>query len=141
MKLRNILSVVTGVIVGLVIIILGEGIVHAMNPLPSSIDFADPESFRGYIAEAPVSLHLGILGIYALSCFVGGLVTASIAQDKKITRAMTLGGIFMGLGTFNLVSLGHPIWVVVCSFLAFLPFAYLGGFISMKYFSKKKSRE
>jgi hypothetical protein len=137
MKIRNILSVIAGLVTGFVIIVLGEGIVHAANPLPANLDMTNTESFKEYISHAPASLHLSILGIYALSCFAGGLVAASIATERKQNRAMTLGGILMGLGTFNLVSLGHPIWVVVVSFFVFLPFAWLGGRIAVRAAKKK----
>lgn len=138
MKLRNILSVVCGVITGFIVIILGQGIMHAVNPLPAGVDLQNTESLKAFIENAPASLHLGILGIYAFACFLGGMVASIIAADKKITKAITLGGIFMGLGIFNLVSVSHPMWVILCSLFAFLPFAYAGGMIGLKFFTKKK---
>lgn len=137
MKIRNILAVVIGIIVSIIIIIIGEALAHIINPLPADVDMHNPEALKAFIANAPISLHLIILCNYALACFVGGLIASSIAIDKKMNKAMSLGGIFMGVGMFSLISL-HPTWVVICSVFIFLPFAYLGGMMSIKISDKKK---
>ncbi|MFL5763805.1 MAG: hypothetical protein ACJ77K_07670 [Bacteroidia bacterium] len=141
MKTRNILAVVVGVVVSFVIIILGEGITHAINPLPAGLDMTDADAFREYVSNAPVKLHLEILLVYAIGSFLGALITSSIATEKKMPRAMTLGGIIMGIGTYSLVSVGHPIWVVIISFFVFLPCAYLGGMIALRNAKKKNIRK
>lgn len=141
MKIRNILATLCGIIVSLIVIILGEGFAHALYPLPAGVNMQDPEAFKSFIADAPVSLHLIILLNYGLACFLGALTAASIATEKKINKAMSLGGIFMGVGMFSLISLSHPIWVVIASVFVFLPFAYFGGMVSIKMAQRKKSSE
>lgn len=138
MKIRNLIAVFIGILVSITIIIIGEALVHVLSPLPSEVNMNDPESFKLFIANAPLSLHLIILGNYALACFVGGLISSVIALDKKMNRAMSLGGIFMGVGMFSLISLSHPLWVVISSVFIFLPFAYLGGMIGLRISTKKK---
>ena len=138
MKVRNLIAVFTGIVASIIIIIIGEALVHILNPLPAGVDMNDPESFKNFIANAPISLHLIILCNYALACFVGGLLSSTIAFDKKMNRAMSLGGIFMGVGMFSLISLSHPIWVVIASVFIFLPFAYIGGMIGLRISTKKK---
>lgn len=137
MKFRNIISVVVGIIVSIIIIIIGEALVHIINPIPADIDINDPDALKAFISASPVSLHLIILLNYGLACFVGGLIAASIAIDKKMNKAMSLGGIFMGVGMFSLITL-HPLWVVICSVFVFLPCAYFGGMMSLKINTKKK---
>ncbi len=137
MKIRNIIAIIVGVIVGIIIIIIGEALVHIVNPLPSNIDIEDTEALKAHVANSPFSLHLLILLNYALACFVGGLIASSIAIDKKMNQAMSLGGIFMGVGMFSLITL-HPLWVTISSVFIFLPFAYLGGMMSVKIAKKKK---
>lgn len=138
LKFRNVIAVVVGVIVSIIIIIVGEALTHIMNPLPANISMTDPEAFKSFVAKAPVSLHLLILFNYALACFIGGLISATIAIDNKMQKAMSLGGIFMGVGMFSLISMAHPTWVVVFSVLVFLPFAYMGGMMSLRIGKKKK---
>ncbi len=99
---------------------------HALHPMP--VDINNPEEFRDYIQhEAPKAFHLLILSGYALGSFTGGFVAAYISHDKKILRGVTVGGILMGLGIYNLMTLQHPTWVIVVAFFCFIPFAYLGG--------------
>jgi uncharacterized membrane protein YeiB len=138
MKFRNLIAVVVGVVVSIIIIVIGEALAHIMNPLPEGINMNDPEAFKSFVTNAPVSLHLIILLNYALACFVGGLIASSIAIDNKMNKAMSLGGIFMGVGMFSLISLAHPTWVIISSVLVFLPFAYLGGRMSLKISNQKK---
>ncbi len=138
MKIRNIVAVIAGFSASIIIIIIGEALAHVMNPLPEGVNMNDPESFKIFIANAPVSLHLIILCNYALACFVGALISSSIALDKKMNKAISLGGMFMGVGMFSLISLSHPIWVVVCSVFVFLPFAYLGGKLAVRISTQKK---
>ena len=138
MKIRNIVAVIAGFSASIIIIIIGEVQAHVMNPLPEGVSMNDQESFKIFIANAPVALHLIILFNYALACLVGALISSSIALDKKMNRAMSLGGMFMGVGMFSLISLAHPIWVVVCSVFVFLPFAYLGGMLGVRISTKKK---
>ncbi len=137
MKIKNIIAIVVGIIASMIIIIIGEALVHIANPLPTTIDINDTEALKAHVANSPFSLHLLILLNYALACFVGGLIASSIAIDKKMNQAMTLGGIFMGVGMFSLITL-HPLWVVICSVFIFLPFAYMGGMMSLKMSEKKK---
>ena len=120
MKIKNIIAIVVGIIASMIIIIIGEALVHIANPLPTIIDINDTEALKAHVANSPFSLHLLILLNYALACFIGGLIASSIAIDKKMNQAMTLGGIFMGVGMFSLITL-HPLWVVICSVFIFLP--------------------
>lgn len=137
MKIKNILALVVGVIVGIIIIVIGEALVHIANPLPTGFDVSDTDALKAHVSNSPFSLHLLILLNYGFACFVGGLTASSIAIDKKMNQAMSIGGIFMGVGMFSLITL-HPLWVVICSVFVFLPFAYLGGMMSLKMSAKKK---
>jgi hypothetical protein len=122
----------------MIIIVFGEAFTHILYALPAELGMKDPEAFKAMIAAAPASMHLIILANYALACFLGALVAASIANDKKMNQAISLGGIFMGVGMFNLVSFSHPVWVIVVSAFVFIPAAYLGGKIAVKRAENKK---
>jgi hypothetical protein len=133
---KNFLSIIAGVISSFIVIIAIESIAHILNPLP--VDPKNTEVFRHYVRyEAPKTLHLLILSAYAIGSFTGGFLTAYISITKKVVHAMTLGGILMGLGIYNLVLTNHPSWVIVIGFFAFLPFAYLGGMIGRNFSEKK----
>ncbi|MEI6487568.1 MAG: hypothetical protein WCP52_01325 [Bacteroidota bacterium] len=70
--------------------------------------------------------------------WVGGMVASSLATTKKTANAISVGGILLGLGAFNLFSIPHPIWVIILALLVFFPCSYLGSVVSNKLFSKEK---
>lgn len=133
--LRNILAVITGILSSGIIIILVEGLSPRLFEVPR---ITNQQELEAFIKAAPAVFHLFILLAYALGSFGGGLAASFIAKDKKQNRAMTVGGIAMGFGVFNLVSLHHPMWVILMSMIAFLPFSYLGSRLGIKWSTTKE---
>lgn len=133
--LRNILAIIAGILVSGTVIVFVESMSPRIFEIPL---ITNTDELMVFIDAAPASFHLFILLAYALGCFAGGLVTSIIAKDKKSNRAMTVGGIAMGFGVFNLVSLHHPMWVILMSMIAFLPFSYLGARLGIKWSVKKE---
>jgi hypothetical protein len=133
--IKNVLAVITGLIVNMVLILLIEWAGFYLNPMPV---MAKSSEYLSFIATAPASFHLLFLVAYAVGAFGGGTIAAWMSSSNKLTRAMTVGGISMGIGIFNLTTLHHPMWVILCSIFAFLPFAYLGGKLGIR-LSRKKS--
>lgn len=133
---RNVLSIIAGLCCSFVIVLMLEGINHALNPLPDNIGVYDLQSFKDHIKSSSIALQLPVLISYAIGTFCGSLVTTLIAKNKKMAKAITVGGILMGLGMYNLVSLQYSILIAIISFIVFLPTAYLGGIVGLR-FSKK----
>ena len=79
--LRNILSVIAGLIVSFIVIMVGEGMTHNLFPLPSNINLNNPETVKTFIATAPNSFHLAILIIYALASLIGAFIAAIITPS------------------------------------------------------------
>ncbi|MEO6902892.1 MAG: hypothetical protein ABI315_07035 [Bacteroidia bacterium] len=135
---RNILSIIAGLCCSFIIVLMLEGINHALNPLPDNIGVHDLQSFKDHIESTSIGLQLPVLISYAIGTFCGSLITTLIAKNKKMAKAITVGGILMGLGMYNLVSLQYSAWVSIISFIVFLPAAYLGGKVGLRF--SKKSR-
>src|SRR5688572_20704920 len=138
---RNILSIVSGLITGIFFIFFMEGVAHAMYPVPEGFDLTDEAAFKDFVTSLPVAASLLILAGYATGSFFGGLVAGLIASKMKLSKAITIGGVLMGLGMFNMVSLGHPLWMILFGIVVFVPFAYLGGYLAVKMGRKKKIPE
>jgi hypothetical protein len=124
--LRNILSIVAGVLVGIIVLFCVELTGHLISP-PPAINFNDIEAMKAYTANAPSIVFIMLIAAYMAGSFVGGLVAGTIAKQKKLDNALSVGGILLGLGTYNLFSLPHPMWVVVSGIIVFIPFAWIGG--------------
>lgn len=135
---KNILSVILGLVSSFIIIVLLESINHIIYPLPSNIDFNDMEAVKTFAGKAPNIVFVIVILAYALASFVGGLVSSAIAPKNKMSKAITVGGILMGLGAYNLFMIPHPVWTIVISIFVFIPCSYLGGFTGIRISSQKK---
>jgi hypothetical protein len=138
MKIKNSLSILAGVFASMILIFVGEGISFKLNPLPATVDPRNILSVKEYVSNADIVLHFTILLIYAVGCFAGGMTAALIASEKKMTKAMSVGGILLGFGFYSLINIGHPSWVAIAAIFIFLINAYFGGLLGIKLTAKEK---
>lgn len=135
--MRNFLAILAGMISCILMIFAIEIVGNSISPMP--VNISDHEAFENYIRNsAPKSFYLLILFAYAVGSFTGAFVTSLISTNKKILRAMTVGGITMGWAIFTLTTLQYPFWIIICALFTFLPAAYLGSIISKQFFQKKQ---
>jgi hypothetical protein len=132
------LAVFLGAFVALFLIGGLEQLIPVICHLPPMSDPNDKKEFAEMIARTPASAFLCLVSIYALSSFIGSWIAALIAREKKGQIAMSIGVIVMAGGIANFWMRPHPIWVVVCSLAVYLPAAYLGGKVGVR-FTKHKS--
>jgi hypothetical protein len=135
---RNIFSTFLGVLSGIFIIFLMEIVSHIIYPLPAGIDIKDMEAIKAYTNAAPTIIFVLLIVSYSLGAIVGGLIAAAIALQNKISKAITVGGILMGLGAYNLFMIPHPVWTIIISIFLFIPCSYLGGYLGVKISSRRK---
>jgi len=135
---RNILAIVTGLLTAFVIIIITEGFGHAIYPAPAGLDMNNMDAIREYTQHAPTIVFVLVILAYALGSIVGGLIASVIAVHKKMTKSITVGGILMGLGAYNLFMIPHPIWTIVISIFIFIPCSYLGGYLGIRISAKRR---
>jgi hypothetical protein len=132
--LRNILAVVAGIFIGGlvnmgIINISGwvipppEGaITTTLEGLKESLHLFEPKHFI-----MPFLAH-------ALGTFVGALITAFIVLKRKMRFAMVIGIFYLIGGAMNILMLPSPIlFSIIDLSLAYIPMAYLGGILAMKY--------
>jgi hypothetical protein len=134
---KNILSVILGLIASFVTILIFESISHIIHPMPEGMDLNDMEAIKGYISTAPSIVFVLVILGYAIGSLVAGLISSAIAVTNKMTKAITVGGILMGLGAYNLFMIPHPIWTIIISIFVFIPCSYIGGLLGIKLSSNK----
>ena len=134
---RNILSVIIGLVASFFVIAIVESIGHVMYPPPAEVNINNPDAMKAYISTAPPMVFIILITAYASGSFIGALVTSMVAINNKTRKAMTVGGILMGFGIYNIITIPHPLWVAVCAIFVFMPFAYFGGKLGIKISSKK----
>lgn len=135
--IRNIFSIIIGLVAAIVIMQLIQILGHLMYPPPIDIDVTNPEAIRAYISSSPAIVFIMVILSYAIGSFVGALTSTFIAKEKHIPHAINIGGILMGLGAINLFTIPHPTWMIVISLIVFLPCAYLGGWLGLKWKIKR----
>ncbi len=136
--IRKYISIFVGIISGVITLFLIELIGHLLYPPPTDFDFKDVEALKEYTKSAPIIVFIILILAYAIGSFIGGLITGIISKEKKIDNAVTVGGILLGLGTYNLFSMPHPTWVIICALIVFIPFSWYGGKLSDKKSGTKK---
>jgi hypothetical protein len=134
---KNILAVLLGLVASSFIIFALEILGHIIYPAPANLDLNDMEALKAFTSSAPPIVFVLVIIAYALGSFVGGIIAAAIAIKNKMTKAITVGGILMGLGAYNLFMIPHPVWTIIISIFLFIPCSWLGGALGIKFSTKK----
>lgn len=129
---NKIISVLVGVIVGVIVVTLGEKIQHQFYPLPEGLDFKDSKAVKAFVDSLPLGAFISLVFIWILSSFVGGFVAAKLTHENKMKSAMITGGILMLAAIMNMFMIPHPVWMIVVTLALYLPAAYLGGKLATK---------
>ncbi|MDN3677081.1 hypothetical protein QWY90_07125 [Flavobacterium paronense] len=126
--LKNILAVVTGLIIGGTVnmsIIMTSG---SIIPPPEGADLTTMEGLQAAMPLMEPKHFLLPFLAHALGTIVGAIIAASIATTYKMRFAMAIGICFLVGGVLNVFMLPSPIWFTVVDLgLAYIPMAYLGG--------------
>jgi uncharacterized protein YacL len=129
--IKNVLYVLSGVIIGGAVIYLVESIGHKIYPLPENFDWTDTEVIENHIASLPIGAFVIVLLAYILGSFAGGFMTA-LYKNSGLANVIAVGVILLLLGLLNLLMIQHPTWFLVVSLMTYLPSAYVGGSLGLK---------
>ena len=126
--LKSILIVVVAIIIGSLV---NTGFVYLgplLIPPPSGLDLTTEE---GLLAAMPLMEPKHFLFpflAHALGSFIGAFIAARFSENRKKTKALIIGAVFL-IGGIQMVMLlpTTPVWfIAVDLLLAYIPFAYLG---------------
>lgn len=131
--LKNFIAVVIGLIVGgainMGVILISDSII----PPPPGADVTTTE---GLIASMhlfePKHFIMPFLA-HAIGTLVGALITALMAANNNMKLAMLIGLFNLVGGIMAIMTLPAPIWFSALDAIgAYIPMAYLGGWIATK---------
>jgi uncharacterized membrane protein YqgA involved in biofilm formation len=131
---RNILAVVAGLVIGGAV---NMGLVQLGNtlyPLPEGIDPNNMDQLKEAIANfKPIQFLFPFLA-HSMGTLVGAFTAAMIAATGKAQLALIIGLVFLAGGVAMVVSVGGPIWFILLDLIvAYLPMAWLGGKLGVRY--------
>jgi hypothetical protein len=130
--LRRIISVVIGVIIGIVIIFIGDSVCMRLHSPPPGLNPMDLVNFNAYVNSIPSYVMAIMFFFWMLSTFLGGMVAALINQPGWKNSALITGSILLAASILNMINISHPMWMVVAAVIFYIPMAYLGALIVSK---------
>ncbi len=130
--LRRIISVVIGVIIGFVVIFVGDSVCMRLYSPPTGLSPMDQTNFNAYVSSIPNYVMVIMFLFWMLSTFFGGMVSALINQPGWKNSALITGSILLAASILNMINISHPMWMVVAAVIFYIPMAYLGALIVSK---------
>ena len=140
-KLRKLLAVILGVIVGNVVFFLVSIVADRIYPTPPELlDPQTPEATELRVATAEAKGLLLVLLGSALGGFLGSVIGAAVAKGKTFPVTSAIGGL-LSLWAFYSIYVFYParLWFPIGMLISFLLFSYLGGLVMMQ--SKKEGTD
>ncbi len=124
--IRNILAVITGVIIGSIV---NMGFIMMSGSIIPPPDGADLTTAEGLIASMhlmePKHFIFPFLA-HAIGTFIGAFLAVKIAVAHKMRFAFAIGIAFLVGGIMNVMMLPSPLWFTILDLVgAYLPMAYL----------------
>lgn len=125
---KNILAVIAGLVAGSFVnmgIIMISG---SIIPPPEGVDNTTMEGLKAGMHLFQPKHFLFPFLAHALGTFVGALLAAIIASNRKMLYALIIGAFFMIGGLINVLMLPSPLWFTVVDLAgAYLPMAYFAA--------------
>lgn len=131
--LRNIIAVITGVVIGSIVNMIIISISGSIIPPPEGTDNTTTEGLMEAMRLfAPKHFIFPFLA-HAIGTLVGAFLAAKIATNHKIKFAFGIGAFFFLGGIVAVSMLPSPLWYNAVDLLgAYFPMAYLGGKLAMR---------
>ncbi|WP_027420111.1 hypothetical protein [Crocinitomix catalasitica] len=138
---NRLLAVLAGTIAGVLVIFLGDILIHTLFPAPGYLDMRIKGDVEKAIELMPIMALVLMLFYWLLSSFIGGLVAGKIAKHNWQLPTIFTGIVLLMAAVFNMISIPHPIWMVIIAIVLYVPAAYYGGKIMNKKVPKKKKQK
>ncbi len=122
------LPVLTGLIAFMLLVMVGDQIVHMLYPMPETAAAGNKELMVQYLVALP-EMAFGVLGLgWALAAFFAGIISARTSPRYWLVNAITTGAIATGFVILNLLLVPfHPTWFNIIMPLITMPLVYMGA--------------
>ena len=102
-----------------------------IHPLPTSTDWATPDSLSDYAAATPSSALACILGAWALAALLGGWTAARISNAHRGGAALAIGGLLTAAVLVYATLIPNVDWMTVVGVMLPIPFALIAALMAM----------
>lgn len=130
-KLRNVIAIVVGFLVGSVVNMTIVWAGPRLIPLPDGVDMSEMDKLAENIQLLKPANFLSPWLAHAMGALVGAFVAGKLCVGNKLRPAMVVGVLFLLGGITMVLMVGGPLWYVVLDLAgAYLPMAFLGAWLS-----------
>ncbi len=124
--IKNILGVVAGFIVGGILFTVFQIVSHGLAEVPVGIDWNNMSEVNEFFRALPVSSFLIVAAGYAIGSLVGGMIVGYFSSTNEKLWPLILGILFTVGWTLNIISLPHPVWMIVLVYVLMIPCVLAG---------------
>ena len=126
---RKIVAVVIGVIVAVGLVFIVQTIGHNIYPVAGDVNVNNKEQLAELIGRMPLGALLFVPASWFAGAVGGGLVAVVTARgDQALLLAATVATFILVAGGTTLITIPHPIWLVITGIAAVL----LSPFVACK---------
>lgn len=109
--IRSALVLFGGVVVAVLVVVLMDGVVTSIYPLPAGTDLRNPESMRQALAALPAGAFLLLVVGWALAAGAGSYLAARLAMQSPATHGLIVALFVLVATVANLARIPHPVWM------------------------------
>jgi len=124
--IRNILSVLAGIVVAGTTFVITETINGSLHPTPTNLDFSNAEAVQSHFSNQPISFWLIVLLGWLIGSLLCGFLIKRLSQSDQKNLPIIAGIVLTLSAIANFTLLPHPTWFIVVGLLVFIPATLLG---------------
>ncbi len=130
--IRSLLALIASILITGTVISLIQALNQYILPLPEGIDFSKPEELKELMKSIPLSAMLMVELSYIIGTIIGGFTIGILASSDDLMLSVILGLFFTAANILNIISIPHPLWMIILTMITFLPGALLGSYLAKK---------
>lgn len=130
--LKVTLATLAAFIAGNVGITAGQAVNRIFYPSPEGMDFNDAVALAAWASTLPLPALLGVEASYLVGSVLCGFTGAVIAPSHGKPVAGITGVLFTLGNMANVMTIPHPMWMVVMTMVTFLHLTFAGAALGAK---------
>ena len=125
--LRNIISVITGLVTTFLVMMAFEFTNSFIFPFPDGFDTSSAAQVTSFIEANSPNIFFLVVSGWIVGSFAGGFVVSTIANESSKRMCLFAGAVWTGLQVLNFRFLPHPVWAMAVGLLSMIPFYLFGN--------------
>jgi hypothetical protein len=127
---KNLLILFLGLVASCIVISLVQFANARLFPLPEGLDFYKDHELLKKVITVPMMLMVELS--YILGSFAGGYIIGRYIAFNPYLYAGLLGLLLTLTNVINIMSIPHPVWMIVLTSITFIPMSLLGCKLTQK---------